>query len=79
MTILRFWPPEAPPREGEWPKMGVRVKIWGILMYVQFLYNCSEFLHFFQNSVTPGDPWGGCGVPGGAPPGGVPHIGTPNQ
>ena len=36
---LRFWPPEAPPSVPRWPKMGVRVQIWGVLMYVQLLYH----------------------------------------
>ena len=38
-----------------------------------------NFCNFFQNSLTPGDPWGGPTGPGGAPPGGVPSISTPRD
>ena len=41
-------------------------------MHVSFLYNFEIFWNFFQNSVTPGDPWGGLRGLGGAPPRGYP-------
>ena len=36
MKILT--PPRAP-QQPKWPKMGVRVKIWVVFMYDNFLYN----------------------------------------
>ena len=79
MTILRFWPPQGPPRVPRWPKMGVRVKMWGILMYVKFLYNFWEFFQFFPELCDTWGPLDGVWGPRGGPPRGVPHIGTPNQ
>ena len=79
MAILRFWPPQGPPRVPRWPKMGVRVKMWGILMYVKFLFNFWEFLQFFPELCDTWGPLGGLWGPRGGPPREVPHIGTPNQ
>ena len=38
-TRARLLFKNMPPGVGEWPKMGVRVKIWGILMCVKYSYN----------------------------------------
>ena len=45
--LLQFDPQGPPPQWPKWPKMDVRVKIWGIFMHVNFLYNFWEFLQFF--------------------------------
>ena len=66
MKILT--PPRAP-QQPEWPKMGVRVKIWDVLMYDDFLYNIFEFLNFFSRSLGHPGADQTSGVPQGyAPP-----------
>ena len=59
--------------------MDDRVIIWGILMHVQFLYNISEFLHFFPELCDSRGPLRGLQGPRGGPPDGVPYMGTPQQ
>ena len=48
-------------------------------MHVQFFYNVNEFLQFFPKLCDTQGRLGGTRGPGGAPPKGVPHMGTPRQ
>ena len=57
--------------------MDDRVIIWGILMHVQFLYNISEFLHFFPELCDSRGPLRGLQGPGGGPQGGTLYMYPP--
>ena len=69
---LKILTPGGPPRAFKYLKMGVRSIVWGIFCMYIFYIIFRNFCNFFQNSRTPGDPWGGSRGPGGAPPRGYP-------
>ena len=73
---LKILLPRGPSRVSKYPKMGVRVRICGIFLYVKISYYLWEILQFFPDLWDTRGPLGGLQGPRGGPPEGVCHIGT---